>query len=583
MLPELGDAGNPRKWRFTWEAQSHIPTLKLLVFNPNTKPPIQCHDLKVNLLLEQSLLTVTWFEVSLRVPIPRVLVDAESPLQFRALDDHIEVKLVLLLPVDHPILTSLDSLLNLSDDESHRETACPDYYPRPLLMDSDLESLTSTGEVQFYCRNCSTPLTRSLRFFSEMPSTNWREVADNWFGACCCSFGGVSEKLVTKYATSYSSPPGVCLLSTTFVVLCKDDLVDCKFLLSRRNEQHESETDFTADNCLMKGMLDNGSNEERVADCDNDHKDSMLQFDENLSCSDSEEGNLAVNLGIQVSENESNVEILSCMFQASEFSENVVSAPGFSVDMAGHTLAHNIGDCCSLEMPDALPREHKTTTNVELLENQKSLLNGFLGDVFMAKSSNLSKNVQWCEVLCPNCSSLLGAYPSGNSHAPVDGGVRLFKCYISTCPPVGGSNDLFRKYTLERMFTNQLLENAQDELSFRTVVRDLQTRSAMLQIIVLNPSSWCCNGYCLSTEKTTEQVAKVDLFPTIKVLFSDCCSSKKSQFRMIEEWVTKNQVDEVYMLAQQIKELIKCLELAKDRYPLSYASLQGLMLSSMAR
>lgn len=163
MLPELGDAGNPRKWRFTWEAQSHIPTLKLLVFNPNTKPPIQCHDLKVNLLLEQSLLTVTWFEVSLRVPIPRVLIDAESPLQFRALDDHIEVKLVLLLPVDHPILTSLDSLLNLSDDESHRETAYPDYYPQPLLMDSDLESLTSAGEVQFYCRNCTTPLTRSLR------------------------------------------------------------------------------------------------------------------------------------------------------------------------------------------------------------------------------------------------------------------------------------------------------------------------------------------------------------------------------------------------------------------------------------
>lgn len=83
------------------------------------------------------------------------------------------------------------------------------------------------------------------------------------------------------------------------------------------------------------------------------------------------------------------------------------------------------------------------------------------------------------------------------------------------------------------MFTNQLLENAQDELSFRTVVRDLQTRSAMLQIIVLNPSSWFCNGYCLGREKTTEQVAKVDLFPTIKVLFSDCCSSKKSQFRFV--------------------------------------------------
>lgn len=90
-----------------------------------------------------------------------------------------------------------------------------------------------------------------------------------------------------------------------------------------------------------------------------------------------------------------------------------------------------------------------------------------------------------------------------------------------------------RKYSLERMFTNQLLENAQDELSFRTVVRDLQTRSAMLQIIVLNPSSWCCSGYCLGTEKTTEPVAQVALFPLIKVLFSDCCSSNKSEFRFV--------------------------------------------------
>lgn len=276
-----------------------------------------------------------------------------------------------------------------------------------------------------------------------MPSTNWREVADNWFGTCCCSFGGVSEKLVTKYATSYGSPPGVCLLSTTFVLLCKDDLVDCKFLLSHRNEQHESETDVTADKCL-KGMLDNKSNQERVAGCDNHHKDSMLCFDENLSCSDPEEAKLAVNLGIQVSEIESNVETFLCIFQASEFSKDVVSAPGFSVDVRGHKQTNEIGDCCSSQVSGTLPKEHNTATYVELLENQKSFVNGFLGDVFMARSSNLSKDVQWLEVLCPQCSSVLGAYPSGNSHVPLDGGVRLFKCQISTCLPVGGSNDLFR-------------------------------------------------------------------------------------------------------------------------------------------
>ena len=83
------------------------------------------------------------------------------------------------------------------------------------------------------------------------------------------------------------------------------------------------------------------------------------------------------------------------------------------------------------------------------------------------------------------------------------------------------------------MFTNQLLENAKDELSFRTVVRDLQTKSAMLQIILLNPSSWCCYGYCLGIDNATESAAKVDLFPAIKLLFSDCSSSTKSQSRLV--------------------------------------------------
>ena len=116
-----------------------IPTLKLLIFNPNTKYEA---------------------EVSLWVPIPRVWVDAESLVQFRALNDHVEVKLVLLLPVDHPILASFDS--DFSEPKSRLENAYTDD-SRPLLMDSDIKSLSATGEVKFYCRSCSTQLTRALR------------------------------------------------------------------------------------------------------------------------------------------------------------------------------------------------------------------------------------------------------------------------------------------------------------------------------------------------------------------------------------------------------------------------------------
>ena len=94
-------------WRYTWEAQSHIPTLRLTLF-PNDKtlnPSLQCKDLAVDLHSSHSFLTLTASFLSLRVPLPAVLVDGDSPVAFRPLSDHIEVKLLLLLPVDHPIFS----------------------------------------------------------------------------------------------------------------------------------------------------------------------------------------------------------------------------------------------------------------------------------------------------------------------------------------------------------------------------------------------------------------------------------------------------------------------------------------------
>uniref|UniRef100_A0A5B7ALF7 Uncharacterized protein n=1 Tax=Davidia involucrata TaxID=16924 RepID=A0A5B7ALF7_DAVIN len=572
MSSTLRTSKNPRKWRFTWEAQSHIPTLRLFIFNLNAKPSTQCKNLKIILVLEQSLLVASWFEeeveVSLRVPIPRVLIDVESPVNFRALDDHVEVKLVLLLPVDHPILTNFE-------DESHPENVFSDDL-LPLSVDSEIKSLSSAGGVHFYCSNCSTKLTRSLRFFVDMPSVNWREVADNWFGACCCSFGGISEKLVTRYANSYTCAAGMCLLNTTSVVLSKDDLVGCKLPdCNGSPKKYESEADFAGGNCLTKAMVDNG----RVSCCEN-QIDGIHSSNVKLRCICPRKDSLPAHLECEASEKVINANSLSCMFPALEIFEGMASAPGCCADIRSHVVNHN--EDCSLDTSETSLKEQNLTT-IELLENQKSFLNGFLGNVFMARSSNVSKDVQWIEFSCHQCSSLLGAYPCGNDHAPLDGGVRLFKCHISTCLPVGGFNDLFRKYTLERMFTNQLLDSAKDELSFRTVVRDLETRCPMLQIVTLNPNSWCCTGYCVDTYITTEPIAKIDLYPVIKVLFSDCRSSTESQLRLIEEWVTKNQADEVYMLAHQVKELIESLESSKVILPPSYTSLQGLSLSSIRR
>lgn len=573
---------NPKKWRFTWETQSQSPNLKLFLFNSQSKPSV--HHLQAQLNLSKSHLLVTFTEneetseVSIRVPIPRVLIDPESPVNAKASDDHIEVKLVLLLPVDHHLVSTFD-LLNLSDDESERNEDLD--LLNPFIMDSDLKSLSSMEGVHFYCRSCSNRLTRSpLKQFVEMPSVNWPEMADNWFGGCCCSFGGASEKLVNRYAHAYACPMGVCMLNSTAVTLCSDDLAGCKFSEKYRIQTCKPEQESGDEGLSEEAMRDFETESGRGTRCDSQcgviHG---VNGKSGSSCSKLE--NHGENVKFKVAEEKTNSSTLLSALPASDLSEKVAPGPG-CCDSVHHTQDYTdeggIHDVCGPSLED-----QKTTKDMELRINQRSFLNGFLGDAFTARSYNLSTDIEWKQFVCPQCSSLIGAYPCANGDMPVDDGVRLFKCYISTSLPVGEQADLFRKYTLERMFTSQLVESAKDELSFRTVVRDLRTKSPMLQIVLVNPNSWCCSGDCLDTKSNTDSVLKLDLHPVIKVLFSDCSSNTESELRVLEDWVTKNQADEVFMLAHLIKELIETIASAKVEFPPSCTFLQGLSFSSMPR
>ena len=48
----------------------------------------------------------------------------------------------------------------------------------------------------------------------------------------------------------------------------------------------------------------------------------------------------------------------------------------------------------------------------KLTLDKKFLLNGFLEDVFVAKASNVSKNVEWIEFVCSEFSSSCAYKPS---------------------------------------------------------------------------------------------------------------------------------------------------------------------------
>lgn len=274
-----------------------------------------------------------------------------------------------------------------------------------------------------------------------MPSINWREVADNWFGACCCSFGGISEKLVVKFVNSYTCAPGVCLLSSTSITICKDDLVEYNFAEWGGHQECNSKSEKSEDG-IGKATVNSETYEERFSTCSGAGK-IIYDSDGSSRFAHSENKNPTVNFRYEVVKKKSNHDD----FSPSSLDSNVPEDAAIASSCYAHITSSNpvlgIEDfkhlCCETDRKD-----HRDTTVMEVLANQKSFLNGFLEDVFMARSSNLSEDIDWCEFTCPQCMSLLGAYPSCKSYTPVDGGVRLFKCYISTCFPVGGSGDLFR-------------------------------------------------------------------------------------------------------------------------------------------
>lgn len=86
------------------------------------------------------------------------------------------------------------------------------------------------------------------------------------------------------------------------------------------------------------------------------------------------------------------------------------------------------------------------------------------------------------------------------------------------------------KYTVEKMFANRLTECANDESTFRFVIRDLTTKYPVLQIILLNPDTWSCSGDCTRAEDK-DPALKLQLRPVIKVLFSDSKAATESQLR----------------------------------------------------
>jgi hypothetical protein len=89
-----------------------------------------------------------------------------------------------------------------------------------------------------------------------------------------------------------------------------------------------------------------------------------------------------------------------------------------------------------------------------------------------------------------------------------------------------------RRHTLESLFVNLLLEIAEDEISFRTLVRDLETKRPVLQLVLLSSKAWLFSGCCYENDVNC-LLGAADLQPSVKLMYSNCCNASELDERYV--------------------------------------------------
>jgi hypothetical protein len=108
-------------WRFTWETLAHIPTLRLYLFGSPTINSLSY--LSASLQTDRSLLFLSLSyrngpAAHLEIPVPRVLIEPDKDIQCLVRSDHVEIKLPLVLPVDHPVLAQYRASMGFDGHEN---------------------------------------------------------------------------------------------------------------------------------------------------------------------------------------------------------------------------------------------------------------------------------------------------------------------------------------------------------------------------------------------------------------------------------------------------------------------------------
>ncbi|PKU86138.1 hypothetical protein MA16_Dca001969 [Dendrobium catenatum] len=651
---ELEIPKSSRPWRFTWESLAHIPILRLYLFSPDVGDiSALCRFVEASLRLDRSLLLVSWHigdegAVSngrsfIWIPVPRVLINPECSVDVKAMADHIEVKLVLLLPVDHPVESEIWGSPGMDPDRclplslGSGEVASFDFAAYLLCLRSYSADNTVAVFTDLFGAAAAVYKVdyKTVIWFLFLPSPT-TVVGSTINGAATTIVDAISLTIIVSVGratkdhlanlaingTSSELEESTTLLGS----LGAGTLVAASFMVAvsiagakvGEATPHFTFSTFmgvgkTNSDCLrtmtrltsmiptlLKGtcLLDRAS----VAVCEHDLEGAVLErtvSDFGMKSSESNDtssmrcdlvssrawsdtsahevdsSSNSNQLGLVGTQNDINMDCLKA--NLNNFSLN--NEKSLSESIVERTSKCDFHCCIAEKVQHAGGTEYEAS--IAACNAQQSLK--VYGSGFMVTSANLSNDVECVEFSCRNCSSPLGSYSCvQGTTAPVVGGVRLFKCYISTSVSTGAPDDAFKTYTLESIFTNLLIEGAQEELSFRTMVCDLRTRFPMLQIVLLNSRAWCCSGHCYENA-ATRGLPAIHMQPVVKVLFSDCSASTDANSVVAKDRSVRNGTEEVYMMNREIEGLTRSLKSSIAKLPHSCSSLQGMSLSFLGR
>lgn len=106
------------------------------------------------------------------------------------------------------------------------------------------EDQTSQGAAIFCCKKCLGKVSKNpVRNLVQLPCFDWRDIVENWFGACCCSFGSKAEILSASFEKSLQLIPGKCLVGpATFYVDFSDVTVETESMVLNTDSKNKQST-----------------------------------------------------------------------------------------------------------------------------------------------------------------------------------------------------------------------------------------------------------------------------------------------------------------------------------------------------